>query len=73
MRTDIHALFNLYLLGIRPSDHRIVLAPKLREGSYAGINGARLRLPRNKADRPNRKALQLRYDEFERQWPGESK
>ena len=32
MRADIHTLFDLYLLGIRPSDHRIVLAPKLRKG-----------------------------------------
>jgi hypothetical protein len=72
MRGDIHTLFDLYLLGIRPSDHRIVLAPKLRNGSYAGMDGARLRLPKHKADRPNRKALLLRYEEFERQWPGES-
>jgi hypothetical protein len=37
---------NSQVFGLRRrSDHRIVLAPRLTKGSYAGIDGVSLRLP----------------------------
>jgi len=47
LRTDVHTLFDLGLLTIRPEDLRVVLAPRLRRerSAYADLQGVSLRTP----------------------------
>ena len=63
LRSDIHTLFDLDLLGIEPDRLQVELHPSLSE-EYMGLAGTTLRCAPE--CRPSRKALRLRYVEFQR-------
>lgn len=57
LRADIHALFDMGLVGIDPSTWTVVLHPRLQGGPYRELHGSSPRLPQDKAHHPNAKAL----------------
>lgn len=64
LRADLHGLFDLGLLGIRPDTMRVVLSTALRTTRYESLESSRVRLPREKEHRPNEIALQKHLDMF---------
>lgn len=61
LRSDIHTLFDLDLLGIAPDRLEVELHPSLRT-EYGDLAGVRLRCPCDR--RPSPEALKLRYRLF---------
>jgi len=61
LRTDIHTLFDLNLLGVEPTSLRIELHPEISKeyGEFAGRS-----LTCGQKNRPSQDALRLRYDQF---------
>jgi len=64
LRTDIHTLFDLALLRIDPVTMRVVLSPALMSGSYAGLAGTKLHLPRLEGLLPDPEALKVHGELF---------
>jgi hypothetical protein len=64
LRADIHTLFDLYLIGIDSTTHRIKLAPPIKGTAYVELEGRELALPTNAADAPNGEALAERWKQF---------
>ena len=62
LRSDLHTLFDLDLLGIDPSTYQIALAPILRGSDYEQFEGVVLALAPETS--PNKDALQLRWSIF---------
>jgi hypothetical protein len=58
LRADVHALFDLHLLGIDPESLVVSVHPAARRAGYADLDGARLRVPSDL--RPSRDALTIR-------------
>lgn len=56
LRSDIHTLFDLNLLGI-DSKARIVVSGRLKQTSYWSLNGKPATLPKATASRPSKKLL----------------
>jgi hypothetical protein len=61
LRTDIHTLFDLHLLGIEPERLVVEVHPDVA-GEYGHLAGVTLRCAGDR--RPSRKALRLRYGRF---------
>lgn len=68
LRADIHTLFDLHLIAVRPGDLALQLAPKvLVAPEYAGLHN---KLLDTKDDRrPSLKALEPRWKIFSALWP----
>jgi hypothetical protein len=64
LRADIHTLFDLHLLSIRPDAYEIVINPNLVLSSYQGLVGRKLALPEDKLTVPNKVALTKHYELF---------
>jgi hypothetical protein len=64
LRADIHTLFDLHLLAIRPDNYEIVIAPELVGTCYQELAGRRLSLPRSEAVLPDKSALTKHYETF---------
>lgn len=64
LRSDIHTLFDLDLIGIRPRGRRIVLAKVLRGTTYESLAGEELWIPPVSAKQPSTRALAKRWKEF---------
>lgn len=64
LRSDIHLLFDSYLLGINPASMRLEASSRISDGSYADLDGAPLFLPKEKALRPNENFLIAKYKRF---------
>lgn len=64
LRSDIHLLFDGYLLGINPASMRLEASPRISDGPYADLDGAPLFLPKDKASRPNENFLIAKYRRF---------
>lgn len=64
LRSDLHTLFDLNRIGIHPDKLTIVLHPELNRSDYSDLSGKRLRVERKL--QPDKTALQMRWDEFER-------
>jgi hypothetical protein len=62
LRADIHTLFDLHRIGIRPDDLIIELVPSLME-EYGNLAGTRLKCPANRS--PSRASLGLHYWRFQ--------
>jgi predicted restriction endonuclease len=58
LRSDLHTLFDLGLIGIDSEDYTIVIAESLRQTSYGDLAGKRVRLPAHSALCPNRDLLE---------------
>ena len=64
LRADIHTLFDLALFRIDPVTMQVVLSPTLKSGSYAGLAGTKLHLPRLEALAPDPEALKVHGELF---------
>lgn len=61
LRSDIHTLFDLDLIGIEPDKLRVELHPALAN-EYGDLTGKTLACARDR--QPSREALKLRYEQF---------
>ncbi|MCA1790933.1 MAG: HNH endonuclease [Thioalkalivibrio sp.] len=66
LRTDIHTLFDLHLLGIDPSSKQVDLAESIQDSDYGSLHGQHIALPENPSDQPSDELLRHRYADFER-------
>lgn len=64
LRTDIHTLFDLQLIGIDPETLQVVLADPLLGTSYEDLNGTEISVPESDELHPNQEALELRWNHF---------
>ena len=63
LRSDVHTLFDLDLLGIEPDHLHVHLHPNL-DREYGHLNGVSLRC--ESKHRPSLRALTLRYEQFQK-------
>ena len=64
LRADIHTLFDLHLLSIRPDTNAVVIAPELVGTCYQYLADRKLTLPQDKKTAPNQNALSKHYETF---------
>jgi len=64
LRSDIHSLFDLGLLGVDPATFEIVVSQALLGTEYEQFHGIPLRLPAQRDQAPNAKALLQHYSEM---------
>lgn len=57
LRSDLHTLFDLGLLGVDTSDMTIVVSPDLQNSEYAAFAGKRIAVPSDAASHPSAAAL----------------
>jgi hypothetical protein len=62
LKSDIHDLYDAYLLGIEPSTHKIAVAEKI-EKEYGWLNGRTLN-KRNDDRSPDKKGMELRWEQY---------
>jgi putative restriction endonuclease len=65
IRTDLHTLFDLGLLGIEPSSHSINVHESIKEPAYRALHGKTLRLPSTEADCPGLEYLESKWAEYQ--------
>lgn len=58
LRTDLHTLFDLWLVAIDPKTMRLLVSPKLDGTVYQKYRGRRIRVPREPGCRPSIEALE---------------
>lgn len=63
LRADIHTLFDLGLLAIDTTEMKVVVHPSLINTQYEGLMGRPLILPTNRAQWPNKAALDIHRKE----------
>lgn len=61
LRSDIHTLFDLYLLTIDPEKKTVCLAPELQNTSYRELDCKEIRLPNDPKLHPYKEALNWHY------------
>jgi hypothetical protein len=64
LRADIHTLFDLHLLSIRPDTNEVVITPELVGTCYQDLVGRKLALPHDPKAAPNQSALSKHYETF---------
>lgn len=63
LRSDIHTLFDLDLLGIEPTNLRVELHPDIeKDDEYGSLAGKAIKCEGNQ--RPSQEALRVRYEQF---------
>lgn len=67
LRSDIHTLFDLFLLSINPTTWKVHIAPQL-VNHYGNIDGVELSLPAEASAYPDQKRLIRHYNEWQRRW-----
>lgn len=67
LRSDLHTLFDLDLLGIEPESLTVVLAPELTTAGYGSIQGTKLAISGKL--RPSADALKMRWRAFRQRHP----
>jgi hypothetical protein len=60
LRSDVHTLFDLYLISVDPASGKVVMDEKCKV-SYTGIEGVSLSLPANASDHPSASDLMVHY------------
>ena len=60
LRSDLHALFDLYLIAIDADSYSVIIGPRLADSLYAELGNKTLRLPKDPAHRPQREYLRER-------------
>jgi len=63
LRSDLHTLFDLGLITVDPAAYKVSLAADLSGSQYAGLQGAELLLPDDRAQWPSREALAARLSD----------
>lgn len=61
LRSDIHTLFDLYLLTIDPEKKTVCLAPELQNTNYRELDCKKIRLPSDPKLHPHKEALKWHY------------
>jgi WD40 repeat protein len=61
LRSDIHTLFDLYLLTIDPEEKTVCLAPTLKNTTYRELNSKKIRLPEDPQLHPDKEVLIWHY------------
>jgi hypothetical protein len=69
LRSDIHTLFDLFLLSVDPASWTVRIAPQLAS-SYGEIDGIKLSLPAEITAHPNHDRLLRHYKEWHERWGG---
>jgi predicted restriction endonuclease len=64
LRADIHTLFDLHLLSIRPDTNEVVIAPELVGTCYQDLANRKLTLPQDQKTVPNQNALSKHHEIF---------
>ncbi|MEG4803753.1 HNH endonuclease [Microcoleus sp. ARI1-B5] len=64
LRADIHTLFDLHLLSIRPDTNEVVIAPELVGTCYQDLADRKLTLPQDQKTAPNQNALSKHHETF---------
>lgn len=64
LRSDIHTLFDAYLMGINPDDFTLTFAESVMRGKYKKLNGKRIRRPADDRLKPSKDLLRERWLEF---------
>jgi hypothetical protein len=64
LRSDIHTLFDLDLIGINPETLTISVAPGIKANDYTQLHGRRVIFPDNATNAPNVEALRERWKRF---------
>ena len=64
LRADIHTLFDLHLLSIRPDTNAVVIAPELVGTCYQYLADRKLTLPQDQKTVPNQNALSKHHETF---------
>lgn len=67
LRTDIHTLFDLGLMRIRPAERTIEIADELLGTEYEHLRGMRIREPSTNELRPRQEFLDIRWKLHQRQ------
>ncbi len=62
LRSDVHVLYDIDLIGLRPGTLRVVVPPALAQTEYAALDGRELQIMSK--HRPSRGALLLRWKVF---------
>jgi hypothetical protein len=57
LRSDLHTLFDLGLIGVAPSTFALILSPSLQSGDYARYAGKPISVPKLPSDRADDRAL----------------
>ena len=70
LRSDLHTLFDLDLVGINPVGLIVVVSPRLAETEYQSLHGRKLRFPADPDGRPEGEALRYRWERFLSAQPG---
>jgi len=65
LRTDLHTLFDLGLLGIEPITHSIHVHESITETLYRALHGKTLRLPSSEIDRPGLEYLERKWADYQ--------
>jgi len=68
LRSDLHTLFDLDLIGINPSDMQVVIHPGLKGTEYEKFAGARMMFDSEKS--VDMRALRSRWEQFARKLSG---
>ena len=66
LRTDLHTLFDCFLLAIDPEKRIVVIAETLQTSSYGKLAGRKIRSPSDPKLGPSRRNLEKRFAEYTR-------
>jgi putative restriction endonuclease len=64
LRTDLHTLFDMSLLGIEPLALTVRISPLVKEAQYQLLDGTPIQLPSSRLDHPEISRLKWRWDQF---------
>lgn len=64
LRADIHQLYDAHLLTVDPGDYHVRLSDSIKGGIYGKYNGATINVPNDPSLQPNKKLLELHFNEF---------
>ena len=64
LRSDVHDLFNLFLISIDTKNFRVRVSQSLKGSEYALFDGRPVRLPTGGKVRPSLKALNWHFAQF---------
>jgi hypothetical protein len=70
LRADLHTLFDLGLLRVRPDTLKAALAPALAGSCYRAFEGKAVREPGDEGARPSRQKLRERWERDEARLKG---
>ena len=64
LRSDIHDLFDMFLISINPENYKIVINPRLIGSQYERFSNKEVKKPSSRIKRINSSAIQWHYDKY---------